>query len=237
MLTVKKSKVRPFRLTDIRRDEVELLPDEHFVRWIEENTSWGLDLDPGSGLELMRRIWKAERVDGQLWKVTCRRRRGMSNGIQKRETVVVTDLSDFPSGAMLEELVALEGFGGGEFTVSSTRRLKVSYRFRFHGEPEDPVSLGIPIGPAPAGAGDRTEEIKGRLIEIGMRYLEQNPEVGRVVALKYLGKVLGIAIPLPDPSAPVPYADLSPDDQDWLDEHPEAKGFCQNSGHGQNNIL
>lgn len=56
-----------------------------------------------------------------------------------------------------------------------------------------------------------------------MRYLEQNPEVGRVVALKYLGKVLGVAIPLPDPSAPVPYADLSPDDQDRLDEHPEVK--------------
>lgn len=225
LLPVKKKKRRDGDVAIVRGTEADFLPDTEFVNLVVEITSWGLDMDPVRDLDAMRRIWQAEQVDGQVWRVTCKRRR-LKNGIHRRETVLVIELSTFPSAADLEQVVCMEGFGGGVFSVTSTRSAKYTHRFTLAGEPEDPERQPAPTEPAKPGKEDLKTELQRKLMEIAIEFLDENPKVSAVVAVKYLSRQLGISIPLPalpDPNAPKPYSELSVEEREWLDDHPEEK--------------
>jgi hypothetical protein len=198
---------------------VARLPPAEFAAWVEEHTEWGADFNPGSQIALMRRIWAADRHGAQRWKVTCKRRRNR-NGLRRVETIVVAVLGSFPGRHSLEEALASAGYGGGTYYISSTRGEKVTHRLVIEGEPEDPYYQ------EPAPKPDPAAQLRRQLEEIALRYLKDNPDAFRTVAIRLLEKELGVKIPLPpepDPGAPRTYADLSPEEQEWLDQNPAAK--------------
>lgn len=209
-----------------RQPEDIFVDDEGFseaerIDWLYCHTGWGPEFNPDRHAKTMLRIWEAEKIPNQQWNVTCTRRR-KSGGFSRIYRFHVETLGSFPSRDNLENLAYSMGFGGGSYSVTSTRGVKFTHRFNLEGEPEDPFAE-----PEQSATETSREEVmdrfETRLLNIAIGYLEENTVYGREVALKYLEKKLGIKIRMPDRNAPMPYSELPVEYQDWLDENPDLK--------------